>query len=382
MQKRVKMKNYINIKVVIFGWYGTETLGDKAILGGIIEDLLEKGILEENIQVLSFNVNYTRITLFDLQYQDIIVKDVKLFKKNIAAIEAVDWFIFGGGPLCDIDEMIDMLEIVYQANNKGKETIIYACGIGPLNEKKYRYAFREIMKNSSKISFRDTQSVLNYKDLLLDIKKHNILIDPAVKYLRNKMLQPIQRIETDEYSMICIRKLPKLYTHGIQEEVYNEIVNSFERNVVNLIENYNDSGQKILLFPMHNYYVGDDDREYYLELCEKYNLWDKCEIIGNEYTVDEAIGYFNYANEVLAMRFHSVVFAATLNTNFIPIDYQYNDGKISGFLDEIKVENKPISIRNFDDGDFTKLIDYRKEFNWSQINKEIDFHVGKLNGFL
>ena len=97
-------------KISIMGWYGTETLGDKAILGGIITNLFRDGIKEQDITIISLNPTYTRLTLYELGLTNIQVVDTHKVKNDKTFISNQDLFVFGGGPLCDIEEMYPMLE--------------------------------------------------------------------------------------------------------------------------------------------------------------------------------------------------------------------------------------------------------------------------------
>ena len=111
-------------KVCIIGWYGTETLGDKAILGGIIDNLIQIGISPKNITIASLNVNYTKLTLHQMQLTDVNVIDSYKLKSSHKMIDSQDAFIFGGGPLCDIEPLVDMYTIFRESKSHGKLNII------------------------------------------------------------------------------------------------------------------------------------------------------------------------------------------------------------------------------------------------------------------
>ena len=44
------------------------------------------------------------------------------------------------------------------------------------------------------------------------------------------------------------------------------------------------------------------------------------------------------------MRFHSVVFSVTCNTPCAPIDYHYGNGKITGFMSEVGLNDFVINL--------------------------------------
>lgn len=367
-------------KVVIFGWYGSETLGDKAILGGILKNVIGKGTRVEDITLLSFNVDYSNLTVIDLEYPELKVIDLYSVKQDKQFIENNDVYIMGGGPLCDIEEMIYVLEILENAKSCGKKTIIYSCGVGPLNMDKYRYIFSETLHLSDIIQFRDYYTPRKYSELILD-RPYEVTIDPAFGYLYAIKGDSGEAIIDSPYVMFCLRRWPEMYSYGLGEDEYKNIVLRLEKLIVDSIRSYHSMNIGVILFPMHNYYYGDDDREYYLELCEKYDLWDQVRIIGHEYSIKESINYFKHATKVFAMRFHSVIFSIALETEFVALDYQIDDGKISGVLEMLGLSSKSLKI-----SDFSELTDMenvlrnieQQKVDWKHVNAIIQRQISKF----
>lgn len=366
-------------KIIILGWYGTETLGDKAILGGIIKDLIEKGGKESNIHLLSYNENYSRLTLLDLSYPDIKVSNLMEKKNDKEFLRKFDMFIMGGGPLCDIEDMIDVLEIFHHAKQLKKETIIHSCGVGPLNVERYRYVFGEILKNSDLISFRDYYTPEKYKKLIKEDSNYIVTLDPAIYYVRDIASNQTSSIIKEPYVMFCLRKWPRMYAYGIEEQHYNSIVEKFENYVVNLIDYIYKQNKKLVFFPMHNYFLGDDDREYYLDVVEKYNLWEKVHIIGHDYSINEAVNYFKFAESIVGMRFHSIVFSLALDTPCLSLDYQIDDGKITGLLNLLNIELGRVRFKEFEEPDFDLVSLFQKletgVYNWKDVNEIISKQI-------
>lgn len=332
-------------KVCIIGWYGTETLGDKAILGGIIDNLIQTGISLKNITIASLNVNYTKLTLHQMRLTDINVIDSYKLKSSHKMIDSQDAFIFGGGPLCDIEPLVDMYAIFRESKSHGKINIIYSCGIGPLKLKRYIKTLNKILEISDVVFFRDVYTIDKYAKVVPALKqyKSKIFIDPAVAWIKNNY-NNVNQIQKDEYILICIREWPYMYANGLEYNEYLKKKDLFEKELAKQIMHYVDKPLKIILFPMNLDYAGDDDRDFYRYFVEKFNLDGKVEIITWDYTPIEALSYFKYANFVIAMRFHSVVFSVTCNTPCIPIDYHYGNGKITGFMSEVGLNDFVINL--------------------------------------
>lgn len=340
-------------KVCIIGWYGTETLGDKAILGGIIDNLIQTGISLKNITIASLNVNYTKLTLHQMQLTDVNVIDSYKLKSSHKMVESHDAFVFGGGPLCDIEPLVDMYTIFRKSKSYGKLNIIYSCGIGPLKLKRYIKTLNKILKISDIVFFRDRYTIDKYTKVVPALKQHKneIFIDPAVAWIKNNYTN-VNKIQKNEYIMVCIREWPYMYADGLGYDEYLNKKDLFEKGLAKQIMHCIDKSLKVILFPMNVDYAGDDDREYYRYFVEKFNLEGKVEVVNWDYTPIEALSYFKYAKFVIAMRFHSVVFSVTCNTPCIPIDYHYGNGKITGFMNEVGLNDLVINLDEMTSGNF------------------------------
>ncbi len=365
-------------KVSILGWYGTETLGDKAILGGIIDNLLTDGIRLEDITLISLHPVYSQLTLLEMDLNAVHVADAYLVKNDELFIASQDLFIFGGGPLCDVDPLVDMLEIFTKAKKLRKNTMIYASGIGPLKEERNIKALNKLLYYTDRLCFRDELSLQKYSPVLPQLTaKQDIraFIDPATHYIMNRICGIHSRIIQEEYVMFCFREWPYMYADGLTEEEYKIKTADFEKKMIELIRTVSRSGRTAVLFPMHNFHVGYDDREYFLTVLEKMDQRDKehVTIIGHDYTPMEAINYFKYAKFAVCMRFHSVVFAVSCNTPFIALDYHYGKGKVSGFLNNVGLEQYGYEMDAFSQLDCETLLRQMEtgHYHWDQVNSII-----------
>ena len=124
------------MNICILGWYGTETLGDKAILAGIFK--IFKSIENKNFFSIGSIYNfYSQRTVFeeDSYYREIIGNgDYYFFNvKNKISIKneilKSDLVIMGGGPLMDLYE----LELIYEgfkfAKKNNKRTVLFGVGV-------------------------------------------------------------------------------------------------------------------------------------------------------------------------------------------------------------------------------------------------------------
>ena len=126
------------VKIAVIGWYGTETIGDRAILAGLVRvfaltfndfsirlgslfTVLTERTLLEDIDFLSECSGTERlsISIFDSLNH-------KCLRNNI---EDADLLVVGGGPLMDITVMY-MLEYALQiAAKKGVKTALLGLSL-------------------------------------------------------------------------------------------------------------------------------------------------------------------------------------------------------------------------------------------------------------
>ena len=336
------------MKICILGWYGTETIGDRAILGGIISffgEVLKVDKLEIKIGAL-YPFYSERMKSEDLGFFEKISKksiDIELFNSKIKkelekAIEKSYFIIFGGGPMMHIEPLY-MIEYGFEyAKRLKKKTGIIGCGIGPLFYEEYKKSAVNILKKSDIIILRDKKSKENLVEILdefnlhesLDINKIKVSFDPAVKCAMEYM--KYAKYENKNEIVINLRSFPSEYSNDLNKV---EIINKNLRNFINKLSIlYKED--KILLLPMHYFSIGGDDRVFLNELKFKENLSYNVKVQNEILTLEETMNKFFNAKYCIGMRFHSVVLQTILSQKNFILDYtEKNKGKISGFIEDI-----------------------------------------------
>ena len=327
------------MKITIIGWYGTETIGDRAILGGIITVFSHIfGVIEINLgslfpffserTVKEDSVFFEKMTGKKIKIQ---IFDSKVPKELNRTIKNSDMIVMGGGPLMHISELHLVNYAFKQAKRHGKKTIVFGCGIGPISNKKYHKTLISILKNSDISYIRDHKSIETLKKIkggskLLKNKQIIVSHDPAVipclYYQQNN-----DRKQTD-YTAVNLRKFPVSYSEK-------------ELNIDNMIIDFlnklsKNKSQKIKLVPMHYFSAGNDDREYFYYLLNKIKDKSKFEVQNIPLNLEQTIQIFADAEINIGMRYHSVVFQTLANGNNYILDYtEPQKGKISGFIETI-----------------------------------------------
>ncbi|WIW71091.1 polysaccharide pyruvyl transferase family protein [Anaerosinus gibii] len=335
------------MKICVLGWYGTETIGDRAILAGIISLINQKNN-EYKIYLGSLYPFYSkRMLKEDYKLYELLLNrklEIELFNsKDICElelkIEASDVVMIAGGPLMDLPEL-HMLKYAFRyAHKKNKKNIIFGCGIGPLFCEEFRQCVLDITKMADVIILRDTISKRNLLDISqkynynIDITKIFVSFDPAVecawKYKINNSYSKNAKKNT---IVVNLREFPMEYSKdkSIKDQVNKRIINF----LYEIVQNNRD--KSILLLPMHYFFIGNDDRYYLNYLLQTHMKNYKNIFVQNKpLSLVETMDKFIDADYAIGMRFHSIVLETILNGNNYILDYtEFKKGKISGFIDD------------------------------------------------
>mgnify|MGYP001210654700 FL=1 len=106
-----------------------------------------------------------------------------------------------------------------------------------------------------------------------------------------------------------------------------ELVDNVAKAIDYLIEEYNTN---VILIPMHY----PEDLSISNNILEKVTK-QRCYILRNKYSVEDIMGVIKRLEIIIAMRLHSLIYAATQGIPMIGIVY---DPKIEGFLKSINME--------------------------------------------
>ncbi|NPV38358.1 hypothetical protein BREVNS_0806 [Brevinematales bacterium NS] len=330
------------MKIVIIGWYGTETIGDRAIVAGLIS-FFKKSFGDFEIQLGSLYPFFSQRTIvedYDF-YKEIISKDIKISifdskdsRQLDNAIRCSDIVIMGGGPLMDLDELF-MIEYAFKKARKlAKKTALLGCGVGPLFKKKYWKSVLEIVEHSDLVILRDSLSKERLKYFCKEEGKFfdyafiKTSYDPAVESVLEfgKRNIPVPQ----EYVAINLRKFPSEYIQG-------KDCNDIDRNLKNFVKDValKYSQREIRLIPMHYFHIGNDDRFFLNDIAMDLNL-PNIYVQNSNLTLKQTIETYQNAYFNIGMRFHAVVMQTMVSGKNYILDYtEPQKGKIIGFLSDI-----------------------------------------------
>ncbi len=332
--------------ILITGWYGTETVGDKAILGGIARDY-QRRYPDAEFTVSSL---YPMITERTLRELGITAKIVPVYSpKFLKACASCDEVVMGGGPLMDLGELGVILAAFAVAAANGKRRVVFGCGVGPLNDVFCIDAVKRILTLADEVTLRDQASVA-YAQKLTDRQDIRCVGDPAADYVlaRSRALS----IPTKQPVLACfLREWPAGYRGDRTVEEYNQLRDRFEQNLGAQIRQLCEThGLRPALYSMHCFFEGCDDRGFNRRFAEQYLQGLDPLVELQPSSVDSVVQSMRGATVCLSMRFHSVLFADTLGVDYLAIDYTLG-GKIQGFLNDHDATDHMVTLTDIAGGD-------------------------------
>lgn len=343
-----------NQKILLIGWLGTETAGDKAILDTVI-NRIKSDYDRPQITVASLYPFVTRNTLWELGLDDISV--IHTYSGEYReCCENSSEVVFTGGPLMDMDCLGIVLAAFRYAQASNINTRIIGCGIGPLYGKKYIDAVKEIVVLTDKVSVRDHAS----KDWIKRNTWRNdieVTGDPAIEYVKKWLESDGVTEETNSYLGCYVRALPDAYIKYRSDIDKQTMKERYEQGIANIIRYISEkTGMAPFYVPMHTFSIGEDDRIFIRKLIEKYLYDINYYYQDMHYKPQEILKIMKACRVNLCVRFHSIVFADTLGSDFVAIDYT-DGGKNQSYINERGKNNQLIMFDQLMEGNWKAIID-------------------------
>lgn len=343
------MKNSKNKvkKIVISGYYGFDNFGDEAILGLLVKKLQE---FTSFITVFSNNPAKTR-TRYRVQSSLYFC-----FCRVIFKIFKCDILIAGGGSLLqDVTSLKSLLYYLFVINTAlffRKKVIIFANGIGPINNKFGKSLTQKALKKCALVTVRDEKSLFLLRGWGINA---DLVCDP-------------------------------LFSISLQDSIPSNKVGVQLRDFKTLKENL-----LIKLAEHINKNFADKEIEIYsfqdkldLDVCKRFeiilrsiNPIIQTKVIYN-LPPNEIIEKISKLDYMIAMRFHANLIALKYGIKTLAICY---DEKVEKLATEAKIpftsmlatedyDNLFSQLKNLDS---QQLIDFSasKQFDWTKIEEII-----------
>lgn len=324
--------------VLVTGWYGTETTGDKAILGGLL-DFLAVHAPACRITLTTLDDRVSRQTQRELPGHENATLLPMAKGCDPAVIDSVDAVIVGGGPLMEIPQMEYIRRMFAEANRRRKGRIVFGCGVGPLHSEEMRLVTGEILRLTTAGFLRDKDSY----DCARQLAPGHVLrysCDPAIAYLRKrylangpggqggtKRIAGLLRANTTEFR-------PAAGKRGMEES---------NRSIAALIAAMLETagrttGACVDLLAMNAPWIGGDDRLFNRLVERSATVAGAIRAERSYQPLGDIVESLRSADVAVAMRYHGHLFCLALGIPFLSIDYTGRAGKVGSLVRRIGFE--------------------------------------------
>ncbi len=337
-----------NLKITLSGYYGFDNFGDEAILGVLSKKMLE---LSDNVCAISKNPTKTA-ELYG-------VKTIPFFAipQIIKRIFESDVLVSGGGSLLqDVTSLKSLLYYLFIINTAlffRKKVIIFAQGLGPINNRFGAFLTKNTLKKCTLVSVRDRKS---------------------------KLLLHLWGIEAD---LVCDPLFGLELPAATPQNIVGIQLRSFKTLKDNLLDklaiqvNKEFEDKKIQIFSFQD--------SLDLDVCKKFEKLLKninpnlqTELVYSQ-TSAEILDKFSKLEYLIAMRFHANLIAIKYGIKTLAINY---DIKVEKLAEDAQIPYLSMSADEDYDCMFSQLksIDCKhlkdfaqtKDFDWTKIIKNVN----------
>ena len=323
--------------LLITGWYGTETAGDKAILGELLNFLkVYAPGCRVTLTTLDHKVSQqTNIELTELEAITLVDMDKG---HNPALIESVDAVIIGGGPLEEINQTEYIWRMFVEANRQHKARIIFGCGVGPLYSSRLRQMVGAIFQMTTAGFVRDEESY-EYAIRLGADTSLGYACDPALAYIQRWARNFLPQISHGNVPLRIVGLLRANTNEYIADMTQSELDNfntRSARQVAQILESACQVYQaKVDLLPMHSIWVGGDDRIFNRQVAGFFSNSSAVQVERRYLPLETLLRSLQSADAAVAMRYHGHLFCMALGIPFLSIDYTGKPGKVHSLIQRI-----------------------------------------------
>lgn len=341
-------------KVLITGWYGTETIGDKAILGEIIHQLRS---YNPNLKIIVSSIDMrvswqTRIEM-NLDVTHILITEME----KVLDHDSVDAVIMGGGPLMESSQIIPITKVFNKAARLGLQRVIYGCGVGPIHSHEMEIMISHIIKVSTIAFYRDQES-LDYALRLGANPKSSILAcDPALFFVK-RWYDDNPRKKTNKVQILAtmLRKQTNEYNNSGNIKRLNQQSISILRNSLVTFSEKSSNDWQVSLIAMHAYWRGNDDRILNGEIIASLDNKIKNNTDLSYMGLYKTLSLLRDSDLSIAMRYHGHIFSIAFAIPLLSLDYTGKSGKVSNLMERIAYKKYSITFNELEENCLVRLL--------------------------
>ncbi|MCI8869594.1 MAG: polysaccharide pyruvyl transferase CsaB [Lawsonibacter sp.] len=313
MYERVRRRKY---HVVMSGYYGFSNAGDDAILQSIHQSIREASG-EVEVTVLSNDPQQTA------RCYGMKALSRFRFPTVFRALWGCDALISGGGSLLQdrtsTRSILYYLSIMRCAQLLGKPVMLYANGIGPVDKPGNRRRVKRAVERAAVVTLRDRSSAQELREMGVAREDLHVTADPVFRLecappgRSARLLRAAGLEENTPFAAVSVREWPG--------------TGDFPAGLARLCDHLRRTyGLEILFLLMQPH----KDREAAGQIRQA--MEEPSSLLDVPSTPQELMGVLGRSKLCLAMRLHTLIFAARMSVPTLGLVY---DPKVSSYLREL-----------------------------------------------
>lgn len=322
--------------VLITGWYGTETTGDKAILAELVRFIRQRSP-SCRITLTTIDEKISRKTNGEVDGLE-GAGLVEIRKgANPRLIEECDAVIIGGGPLMQSESMGFIRNIFVEANRRKKARVVFGCGMGPFHTGDMEAVAADILELSTAGFFRDEESS-EYAARLVPGRTFVSACDPAIGYIKRWARAGGQGVRSGNGPVIAtlLRATTGEFSQGKSKGEVERVNAENASKIAKILEPICEAGRACVeMLAMNAPWIGGDDRVFNRAVASHLGGRPEVVVMREYQPLEEVARSLSKADAAVAMRYHGHLFCLALGIPFLSIDYTGKKGKVSSLLKRI-----------------------------------------------
>lgn len=296
------------LTIGVLGSYGGRNLGDEAILTGLLADLRQH---EPDARIIVFSRNPAHTALAHPEVEAVPWEGVSRVDSS-QVLNQLDLLVLGGGGILYDKEARRYLRVVRVAQERGLPLLTYAVGVGPLTDGVDTGMVRETLAQAVEVTVRDQESRMVLEEAGL-VNPITVTGDPAflltpeefpAQWLREEGVPAGSRLVG-----LSVRE-PGRAAERLDVDGYHRLLAQIGDFLVHRIDAH------VLFVPMER----DDIRHSHGVLSHMIAA-DRGRILHGDYRPAQILGLMRHFDLAVGMRLHFLIFAAMMNTPFLPLPY-------------------------------------------------------------
>ncbi len=320
-------------QIAVSGYYGCGNAGDEAVLAGLRTSF--ERIAPGRVKLVALSQNPVETT-----HLHAIPSAYRMSIGSLqATLEKTDLLLSGGGSLLQdttsVRSLLYYLFVCRLARHHRIPYMFFAQGLGPLSRPLSRTVVRKVANRAAGITVRDVGSAELLAEIGVTLPAIEVTADPAFA------LNPAPSSQID--ALFAKEGLPlesrfigvALRSWGAEPEKtaahYAQLLDSLSGHI----------SERILLIPMQI----PNDLDFARRVVQQTRHPEEFRFVQNPYSPEEVLGVVGRMQSVVAMRLHTLIFAARACVPSFALSY---DPKVASLMHRLGLEQDCVDWSDFE----------------------------------